>query len=204
MVDSSQPNGYVALTFDDGPNLESTPALLRALAAERARATFFVCGAHAARHPRLLNEIAAAGMWLGNHTYAHPHLTTLTDRLVHHEIARTQRIIQQITGATPTFFRPPYGDTNGMVHAHSTQLGLVETLWTVDSRDWAGANADEIVRSAAELRPGGILLLHDGGYPATVEAVPRILRELARRGLRPGKLAAAPNNGQSQPNVVAP
>jgi endo-1,4-beta-xylanase len=188
---ASGSQGYVGLTFDDGPYPNTTMPLLNALRAGGARATFFIWGEHAQRNPNLLQATASAGMWIANHTFTHPHLPQLGEPAVRNEISRTQEAVRQITGRTPTLFRPPFGDTNAAVRAGAARLGLTEVLWTVDSRDWAGASTDHIVRAAATLRPGGIILLHEG-LPATVDAVPWILRGLASRGLRPGKIVFTP------------
>ena len=182
-------NGYVALTFDDGPNPTSTPALLAALARHRARATFFIWGEHALRHPDHLRAVHEAGMWLGNHSQTHPYLTRADRETVIGEISGAQQAVQKATGLLPTLFRPPYGDTDDAVRAAAGRFGLTEVLWSVDTRDWAGVSADEIVEAAARVEPGGVILMHDGGYRSTVEAVPRILRMLADRGLRPGRIA---------------
>ena len=175
----------VALTFDDGPYPSTTPALLAAL--EGVRATFFLWGEHAAAHPALVREIAAAGHVIGNHTWTHPYLTGLSPDAREQEVRRTQDLLVSLTGVRPVLFRPPYGDTDDAVRAtvSSVSHGLTEVLWTVDTRDWAGASADEIVAAAARAEPGGVVLMHEG-RPATVEAVPRILADLAARGLRPG------------------
>jgi peptidoglycan/xylan/chitin deacetylase (PgdA/CDA1 family) len=187
-------NGYVALTYDDGPNPTSTTALLNALRAGGATATFFIWGAHAQQYPDLLRAEQSAGMSIGNHTYTHPHLTQIGEPAAYNEIARTQQTIQQITGSTPTLFRPPYGETNAQVHADEARLGLTEVLWTVDSQDWNGASTAQIVQAAATLRPGGIILMHDGGYQTTINAVPQILSGLTARGLCPGRIAYTPAN----------
>lgn len=187
--------GYVALTFDDGPNPASTPALLAALAAHRARATFFIWGAHAVRHPDILRAVHTAGMWLGNHSHTHPYLTRADRATVLEELSGAQRAVQEATGLLPTLFRPPYGDTDDGIRAAAAGFGLTEVLWTVDTRDWAGVSADEIVDAASTVEPGGVILMHDGGYRTTVEAVPRILRMLAGRGLRPGRIEPRPDGG---------
>ncbi|HEU5472591.1 MAG TPA: polysaccharide deacetylase family protein [Actinophytocola sp.] len=190
--------GYVGLTFDDGPHPDSTLALLAAL--DDAPATFFIWGEHAERHPDLLRACHSAGKDLGNHTFTHPHLTELDDPgSVFEEIDQTQRTIRRITGQTPTLFRPPYGDTDDRVRATASRLALTEVLWTVDTRDWAGVSTSDIVRAAASLRSGDIILMHDGGYQTTVAAVPHILTALAARGLRPGRIARTPH-----PVAVAP
>jgi peptidoglycan/xylan/chitin deacetylase (PgdA/CDA1 family) len=180
----------VALTFDDGPYPSTTPALLAALGG--VRATFFLWGEHAAAHPALVREIAAAGHVIGNHTWTHPYLTGLSPEARDQEVRRTQDLLVSLTGVRPVLFRPPYGDTDDAVRAtvSSVSHGLTEVLWTVDTRDWAGASADDIVAAAGRADPGGVVLMHEG-RPATVEAVPRILADLTTRGLRPGPVPGA-------------
>jgi peptidoglycan/xylan/chitin deacetylase (PgdA/CDA1 family) len=200
---------YVALTFDDGPNPGSTRALLAALKAGGAKATFFIWGEHAVRHPDHLRALSAAGMWIGNHGFTHRRLTRLGRRATHDELAKTQRAIGHITGRTPTLFRPPYGDTDAEVGSTAAALGLTETLWTVDTRDWAGAGTGEIADAAATVQPGGIILMHDNGYLTTVDAVPFILRMMADRGLAAGRIdektgrAVAPRQPSRTPQYLS-
>ncbi|MCX5213921.1 polysaccharide deacetylase family protein [Kitasatospora sp. NBC_00240] len=179
----------VALTFDDGPHPDSTPALLAALAAGGRPATFFVRGDQAERHPGLVRAIHRAGFEIGNHSFSHPYLTGLRPAGIEAEIERTQRTVARLTGTRPALFRPPYGETNPMVRAAATAAGLTEVLWTVDTRDWAGADPAAIAGAVAAARPGDIVLLHDAGGRNTVDALPLVLAALARRGLRPGPLA---------------
>jgi peptidoglycan/xylan/chitin deacetylase (PgdA/CDA1 family) len=193
-TDAGCGNGYVGLTYDDGPDPATTMPLLNALRAGGARATFFIWGQHAQQNPNLLRAEQAAGMWIANHTFTHPHLTQLGEPAAFNEINRTQQTIRQLTGLTPTLFRPPFGETSAQVRADSARLGLTEVLWTVDSRDWAGASTAEIVAAAATLRPGGIILMHDAGFQTTVRAVPQILDGLASRGLCPGRIVFTPTS----------
>lgn len=193
-TDSACANGYVGLTFDDGPNPGTTMPLLNALRAGGARATFFIWGQHAAQHPNLLRAEQAAGMWIANHTFTHPHLTQIGEPAAFNEINQTQQTIRQLTGLTPNLFRPPFGETNAQVRSDESRLGLTEVLWTVDSRDWAGASTEQIVQAAATLRAGGIILMHDAGFQTTVAAVPQILGGLSSRGLCPGRIVFTPVN----------
>jgi peptidoglycan/xylan/chitin deacetylase (PgdA/CDA1 family) len=185
-------NGYVGLSYDDGPHPSTTVPLLNALRAGGARATFFIWGRHARQNPHLLRAEQAAGMWIGNHSFTHPYLTQLGEPAAFNEIFQAQQTIRQITGLTPTLFRPPFGDTNARVRDDAARLGLLEALWTVDTRDWAGASTAQIVQAAATVQPGGIILMHDNGFQTTVDAVPQILSGLASRGLRPGRIVFTP------------
>lgn len=186
-------NGYVALTYDDGPTAATLPALLRALRMAGARATFFDQGNNAEASPDLVRAQLRAGMWVGNHTVTHPHLPQIGEPAAFEEILGAQLTLSSITGRWPRLFRPPFGETSDQVRADATRLGLLEVLWTVDSRDWAGASTDEIVAAARTLRPGGIILMHDWARNS-VEAVPRIVADLRARGLCPGRIVYTPEN----------
>lgn len=186
-------NGFVGLTYDDGPNAGTTQSLLNALRAGGARATFFTWGQHAQQNPNLLRATQSAGMWIGNHTMTHPHLTQIGEPAAFNEINGAQTVIRQITGLTPTLFRPPFGETNATVRNDEARLGLTEVLWTVDSRDWAGASTAQIVQAASTLRPGGIILMHEG-FQTTIQALPQILSGLNSRGLCPGRIVFTPMN----------
>ncbi|MFT7840901.1 polysaccharide deacetylase family protein [Saccharothrix sp. BKS2] len=189
-------NGYVALTYDDGPNGQFTRPLIGALRSVGARATFFDLGRNVQQQAGLARETASAGMWIGNHSWSHPYLTNLGAAQVATELANTQNAIRSATGQTPTLFRPPYGATNATVQNEARKLGLTQVTWSVDTQDWNGASTDAIVRSATGANAGAIVLMH-AAYQATVNAVPRIVQGLAAKGLCPGRIN---NSGQ----VVAP
>jgi peptidoglycan/xylan/chitin deacetylase (PgdA/CDA1 family) len=198
-------NGYVGLTFDDGPHAESTTALLDVLAAAQATATFFVCGEHVRRYPQHARAVSDAGMPLGNHSFSHDDLTRLAPEAVADDLARTQQAVFEACDQVPVLFRPPYGETDDGVRAVAAGLGMTEVLWTVDPRDWSGVDTKQILETAVTVEPGGIILLHDGGYPSTLEAVPLILRALADRGLSTGRIVAAPpDRAGGAVRVVAP
>ncbi len=179
-------NGYVGLTFDDGPS-PTAPDLLKALEREGLRATMFNQGNHALARPDLVRAERRAGMWVGNHTFTHPDLTTLDEAQRFQEIASTQWVLRDITHKTPTLFRPPYGSTDDAVRADEDRVGVLEVLWTVDSQDWNGASVDQIVAAASTLTDGGIILMHDWP-PNTVRAIPGIARVLREQGLCAGKI----------------
>ncbi|MFI9831635.1 polysaccharide deacetylase family protein [Streptomyces sp. NPDC051913] len=191
--------GYVGLTFDDGPS-STTSALLNALTQNGLRATMFNQGQYAAANPSLVKAQVSAGMWVANHSYTHPHLTTLGQAQIDSEISRTQAAIAAAGGGAPTLFRPPYGETNATVKAVEAKYGLTEILWNVDSQDWNGASTDAIVAAAGRLTDGQVILMHD--WPAnTLAAIPRIAQGLAARGLCAGMIspttgrAVAPGGG---------
>jgi peptidoglycan/xylan/chitin deacetylase (PgdA/CDA1 family) len=185
--------GYVGLTFDDGPTGD-TGHLLAALRANGLRATMFNIGHRVRRNPALARAQRAAGMWVANHSWSHPHLPRLRPARIRSELAQTQDAIRSATGSAPRLFRPPYGATDATVRAVGAELGLTEVLWDVDSQDWNGAGAAQIVAAAERLIDGQVILLHDG-IPSTIEAVPRIAAVLASRGLRTGTIS--PTTGRA-------
>lgn len=186
-------NGYVGLTFDDGPT-GNTSTLLNALRQNGLRATMFNTGQNAAANPAQVRAQVSAGMWVANHSYTHPYLTRLSTAQIDSELARTQQAVANAGGGTPQLFRPPYGDTNATVKSVAARRGLTEILWNVDSQDWNNASADAIVQSVGRLTNGQVILMHDG--PAnTRAAIPRIAQTLAARGLCAGRIS--PQTGRA-------
>ena len=187
-------NGYVGLTFDDGPSSSNTPALLNALRQNGLRATMFNEGQYAAAYPGQVSAQVSAGMWVGNHSYTHPHLTQQSQAQMDSEISRTQQAIAAAGGGTPKLFRPPYGETNATLQAVEAKYGLRQIIWDVDSQDWNGASVDAIVQATARLSNGQIILMHE--WPAnTRAAIPRIAQTLASKGLCAGMIS--PQTGRA-------
>ncbi|WP_430782570.1 polysaccharide deacetylase family protein [Actinoplanes sp. G11-F43] len=187
-------NGYVGLTFDDGPVPGNTPNLLAALRNNGLRATMFNQGQYAAANPALVRAQVDAGMWVANHSYTHPHMTQLSQAAMESEISRTQTAIANGGGGTPRLFRPPYGETNATLRAAQQKFGLTEIIWDVDSQDWNNASTDAIVAAAGRLTNGQVILMHD--WPAnTVAAIGRIAQGLAARGLCAGMIS--PTTGRA-------
>ncbi|WP_329470503.1 polysaccharide deacetylase family protein [Streptomyces sp. NBC_01723] len=186
-------NGYVGLTFDDGPS-GSTQALLNALKQNGLRATMFNQGQYAAQNPSLVRAQVDAGMWVANHSYTHPHMTQLSQAQMDSEISRTQQAIADAGGGTPKLFRPPYGETNSTLRSVEAKYGLTEVIWDVDSQDWNNASTDAIVQAVSRLGNGQVILMHD--WPAnTLAAVPRIAQTLAGKGLCSGMIS--PQTGRA-------
>src|SRR2546423_7662083 len=115
--------GYVGLTFDDGPSNAHTPGLLNALRQNGLRATMFNEGQYAAAYPAQVRAEVSAGMWVGNHSYTHPHMTQLSQSQIQTEIGNTQQAIANAGGGSPKLFRPPYGETNSTVQSVEAQFG---------------------------------------------------------------------------------
>jgi peptidoglycan-N-acetylglucosamine deacetylase len=173
----------VALTFDDGPGA-ATPQIESILEREQVPATFFVIGDQVAGHQELLRRALADGDAIGDHTWDHANMSGggRSD-----EIARTQAAIRAATGYTPCLVRPPYGATSSALVSELHGDGLESVLWNVDPTDWATPGTAAIEsRVLSQVRPGSIVLLHDGGgnRSQTVAALPAIIHALAARGYR--------------------
>lgn len=168
----------VALSFDDGPSLTQTPAILATLERFGAHATFFEEGRHVAGREALMRQILAAGDEIGNHSYHHPRDPG------YEELAATDRRIRAATGFEPCLFRPPYGLIDGKVEAAARRNRLELVLWTLDSQDDHHPGVAAIRANAVGgAAPGSIILMHDGGHhPQTVRALPGVIRGLRARG----------------------
>lgn len=168
----------VALTFDDGPSLTQTPAILATLERLHVKATFFEEGRHVHGREALMNQILADGDEIGNHSYDHPEYPG------YQELASTDRLIRDATGFEPCLFRPPYGLIDAKVTAAARRTHLQVVLWSLDSGDDHHPGIAAIrATTLAGARPGSIVLMHDGGHhPQTVRALPGVIRGLKARG----------------------
>jgi peptidoglycan/xylan/chitin deacetylase (PgdA/CDA1 family) len=184
--------GY-ALTFDDGPHVQGTPAVLEILSRERVAATFFLVGEQVLRNPGLASEIVDAGHGIGLHCHRHRNLLRLTPWQVREDIARAQEIIEAGTGRSPQLYRPPYGVLNASALRLARERGWRTLLWSHWGRDWEARATPESIamRVTAGAGEGAVLLLHDaddysapGSWRRTVAALPRVLHTLAERGLQ--------------------
>lgn len=148
----------VAVTYDDGPS-RLTPQLLDILAERRAPATFYMLGQSASARPDDVRRAAAEGHQIGDHTWSHPSLPTLTPEQVSGQISRSRDLLQNLSGQPVGTFRPPYGEYDQRV---LDAAGIPAILWSVDTRDWAGPADDALLAGAVgEPGPGGIVLFHD-------------------------------------------
>lgn len=173
---------YVALTFDDGPNPDVTPRVLKVLKEHQAKATFFMLGSQVEKHPSLAGQVANAGHEIGNHTDHHMNLTKLGESKIQKEFQSSTQKIQDATGETPTLIRPPYGAINSEVEEVASRNGSSLILWSVDSLDWKSKNVDAINQVVnKEVVSGSIILLHDV-HPTTADALPRLLTTLEEEG----------------------
>lgn len=181
--DRRQPR--IALTFDDGPHPVHTAPLLDTLAELGVPATFFVVGRDVDANPALVARMARDGHELGNHTYRHRYLPLARSRSVEHELHATDRAIVRAAGVTPRLARPPWGGRSPRNVRVFQRLRKRVVLWDVNSFDWKGKPARQVVnRVLARARPGSIVLMHEArdGGETTIEAVRMLVPELRARG----------------------
>ncbi len=189
--------GHVALTFDDGPSARSTPLFLDLLRERDIRATFFLLGEQVARTPDVARAIVADGHEVAVHGWNHRCLLRKGPHRTLAELRTARDVIENTTGLRPTWFRAPYGvfSTASLLAARS--LGLTPVLWSTWGFDWTSRATGGSVthRVLRNLDGGGTILLHDSdiaaapeAWQSTLDALPRVLDECARRGLAVGPL----------------
>ena len=169
----------IALTFDDGPHPIYTPQMLELLKEEQVPATFFLLGENVELYGDVVKEIAKEGHLIGNHTYHHVQVTTLSLDEACKEIQETSDLIEELTGTGTEYVRPPFGTWNEELEE---RLDLIPVMWSIDTKDWTTQNVDWIVREAVKhAEDHDIILMHDS-YQSTVDAVKRVIEQLEAEG----------------------
>lgn len=185
IMDQRMPENLCALTFDDGPSL-NTPSLLKMLADYKIKATFFLLGRNVKYYPGIVRQIEAEGHEIGNHTWSHPNLRVLSFARQQEELVATDELLRSM-GITPLYMRPPYGNFDERTIQIANEMGIDIILWSLDSHDWKSLPSDYAkLRSTrgtiydnGSLR--GIFLFHDI-HKSTVEDLHRIIANLKAGG----------------------
>lgn len=186
----------VALTFDDGPDDDATPAVLEALDAVGATATFFMLGSQVEARPELALEVARRGHQIALHGYGHRRHDRITEAESRDDLTRGRAAIEDALGVSPVWFRPPYGKMSSAAARVCQELRMTTAYWSTWGLDWEPRPAAVIARRVArDLGAGTIVLLHDSARFArrasalpTAEAVPLIAALAQRRELVLGSL----------------
>ena len=202
---SSRENGFVALTFDDGPDPGVTPRVLDLLDRYGAKASFFCIGRRAAAYPDIVRDIVRRGHSVENHSHRHPHCFAFyLPHVLKREIDDAQAALQSITGIRPRFFRAPMGLRSPALDPVVVRSALIYVSWTRRGWDCVSRSPAKVLRRiTSRLAAGDVILLHDGswatargGGPVVLAVLPQLLDHLASRRLRPVSLpialAAAP------------
>ena len=158
-----------------------TRQILKTLEKYKAKATFFVIGQEVVKYPEVLKEVYEAGHEIGNHTYNHEKLTTLSQKEVKHQIQSTDEIIKSVIGKNATVFRPPYGSYDETI---IKQLKVPSVMWTIDTLDWKHRDPEKTALAIEEqVNNGSIILMHDI-HQATADALETILLDLQQQGYK--------------------
>lgn len=191
--------GHVALTFDDGPDEQSTPQFLEVLDRHDVRATFFLLGSMCERYPAMAKELVDRGHEVAVHSWDHRNHLRHSLRRTREQLSRTAHLIEGQTGVRPHWFRPPYGALTSADLLVARELGLQTVLWTAWGQDWQRTSTPQSVLD--EVRSGrvagGTVLLHDsdctsepGSWRATLGALPGLISWCRDSGLEVGTVGA--------------
>jgi len=180
----------LALTFDDGPDPEVTPAVLDILEEFSAHGTFFLVGDNVKKHSHIARMISGKGHTIGNHSMSHHKMFMMRKKEVEFEIDEAQKAISDATGIEPVWFRPPYGIFDFTCCGVAKNRGLSIVLWTVLSGDYSEVSSESIVKTVKPfIRPGAIQVFHDtlnGGGTALRDIIKEIGSIAVRKGIKLG------------------
>lgn len=172
----------VALTFDAAWGADKTSKIVEILTNEGVGGTFFLVGFWSEKYADKIKEIDAAGLDIGTHSNTHPKMSQLTSSQIEEELTVSMNLITSVTNKEVRFFRPPYGDYNDQLLTVANNLGLQTIQWSVDSLDWKGLSADQILaRVKAGVHNGAIILFHNNS-DNIVEALPQVIAFLKAEG----------------------
>lgn len=169
----------VALTFDDGPNINYTEMLLDGLKERGVHATFFLLGKEVEKSPEIVKKMYQDGHLIGNHSYEHVNLSNLSDEAAILQVDKTNEAIHKVTGEYPEYIRPPFGCWKSNL---DYQTKMIEVLWNIDPLDWKTNNADAVAsRILKNVQEDDIILLHDASE-SSVNAAFQIIDKLKKDG----------------------
>ena len=168
----------VALTFDDGPNPNTTPVALELLKKYNAKATFFMVGHAVAGNENIIKQVVAEGHQIGNHSWSHPLLTKISLEEAKSQINDTTEALKKASGQDVHIMRPPYGGINSAIQEAVDQSFI---LWDIDTLDWKNRNTASIMKEVQKTQPGSIILMHDI-HQTSIDALPTVLQYLTEQG----------------------
>lgn len=175
---------WVSISFDATWGVDHTDRLLDILDRHGVKTTFFLAGYWVEKYPDYVRKIAERGHELGNHSYEHPHMNSLSKEAIRADLLRNHQLLVELTGKTPILFRPPFGEYSNKVIEVASELGYYTIQWSIDSLDWKDVSADFMVNRVMEqIGPGDIVLFHNAGKH-TPEAVERLIPMLHNEGYK--------------------
>jgi len=210
-VSGARGSKHIALTYDDGPNDPHTLRLMEVLARHDVRATFFLIGRYVQQRPDIVRDLVKAGHVVGNHTFTHPHLIVSPAVETRNQLEACQRAVEEVTGAAPRLFRPPFGGRRPATLRIVRSLAMEPVMWNVTSWDWKMPPAEKIVQTCArQMRGGDVILMHDGSHIAmgadrsqTVIATDRLIERYQGDGYQFSTIPPMMGMGAVRPQVSA-
>ena len=179
----------VALTFDAAWGADKTQGILDILEKHGVDGTFFLVGFWIDKYPEMVEKIAQSGCDIGNHSNNHLNMSTLDKTKIEDELDYVSGRVEELTGKTPAFFRPPFGDYNNSLLEVVESKGMIGVQWSVDSLDWQGKSATEILsRVSKGVKNGSIILFHNNS-DNILEALPLVIANLKNQGYKMVKLS---------------
>ncbi|MCX4362253.1 MAG: polysaccharide deacetylase family protein [Clostridia bacterium] len=179
----------VALTFDAAWGADKTQGILDILDKHGVDGTFFLVGFWIDKYPEMVKKIAESGCDIGNHSNNHLNMSTLSKDKIAEELDYVTNQVKDLTGAQTKFFRPPFGDYNNTLLEVVEEKGMIGVQWTVDSLDWKGLSATEILsRVNKGVKNGSIILFHNNS-DNILEALPLVIANLKNQGYKMVKLS---------------
>ncbi len=172
----------VAISFDASWGMERTQQILDTLKEHDLKTTFFLTGFWVEDYPELVKLISDEGHEIGNHTFSHPHLNSLSEEQVTEELKKVEDMIFEASGQRTTLFRPPFGEYSNHVIKAADELGYQTIQWSIDSLDWQNLSKEELVqRVTSRAHKGAIILFHNNGLH-TADALPEIIEYYQKHG----------------------
>ena len=179
----------VALTFDAAWGADKTSKIVNILKEQNVGGTFFLVGFWSEKYQDKIKEIDAAGLDIGTHSNTHPKMSTLSKEKISEELTISSKLISDVTGKPVRFFRPPYGDYNDTLLLEAEKLGLQTIQWNIDSLDWKGLTALEILNRVKNGLTGGSIILFHNNSDNILEALPMVINYLKQEGYSMVKLS---------------
>ena len=181
---ANEQDRFIALTFDDGPHQTNTTEILDILKQHNVNATFFVLGSRAKTYPEIISRMANEGHDVGNHSWNHRSLTSISSAEALEDLTKTANLISGLTSKPCILVRPPYGQFNRQVRELIHSQGWHKIMWDSDSRDWENRNPDRIMhRVMHSVRPGSIILFHDI-HPGAARMLPTLIQAFKANNYR--------------------
>ena len=174
----------IALTFDAAWGADKTKGIIDIMNSYGAKGTFFLVGFWIDKYPEETKLISDSGFDIGNHSENHPHMSKLNKTDISAEIDSVNNRLQKITGETPIYFRPPFGDYNNLLLSTLEEKDMIGVQWSIDSLDWKGLSGGQIAERVLPRAKNGDIVLFHNNSDHVLDALPIVLEGLKNKGFK--------------------